>query len=713
MKNIGTATISVQELIAGTHNHWSMVFETGEYGIDDGGEIIIARRDVSDSGLPQFDDRDRENYVGVSGEVDASLQVYYQPDRYIRPWKGCICIKVYDGSLSPGDKIVIKYGGDRGPGYRIQTFTESEHIFKILVDSAGSGVFYPLVQSPTIQVTGGYIDRLELVAPSKTTCTIPFPVIIRALDSWGNIAERHSGEVEIEVEGERKSVYMKKGMARLDSICLKKEGIFTLIGQDVHKDITGFSNPIHCSTEPQLNIYWGDLHGQTKQTVGTGSLDEYFSFARDKAMMDFCSWQGNDFQVTDSLWKEVRKSVEIYHEPGSFITFLGYEWSGTTPVGGDHNIYFLGDEKKIYRSYSWQIGMKEETVKSDRCPISNLWDEFRGRKDIMAVPHIGGRYANLDFYDPEFIHLLEIHSHHGTFEWFFEDALKRGLKLGIISGSDDHTCRPGLSFPTRGTSRPLTSFDVKGGYTAIYASSLSRESIWQALKDRHCYATTGERILVHVKCEDSMMGDELEVRNPPKLLVQVVGTCDIDDLQIKRGLDTVYSLSEEMPSDESTVRIRWSGVRSRSRKKKTDWQGQLLVSHGRIKDYQPLAFDQPDEGITQISRQSLTWNSTTSGDIDGVDLELDYDESTEILFTSKPVTFSFKPIQLKEGRIVKEAGGVNQRVIIDLAPIQYKREVQLVFTDKDTPTGLHPYWVRVVQRDGHMAWTSPLFITRV
>ena len=84
---------------------------------------------------------------------------------------------------------------------------------------------------------------------------------------------------------------------------------------------------------------------------------------------------------------------------------------------------------------------------SDRSPLSELFKEFKGRKDVMAVPHVGGRHGNLDFCDSEFCHVLEIHSHHGTFEWFYEDALKKGLELGIICASDDHTCRPGLSLP--------------------------------------------------------------------------------------------------------------------------------------------------------------------------------------------------------------------------------------------------------------------------
>lgn len=33
------------------------------------------------------------------------------------------------------------------------------------------------------------------------------------------------------------------------------------------------------------------------------------------------------------------------------------------------------------------------------------------------------------------------------------------------------------------------------------------------------------------------------------------------------------------------------------------------------------------------------------------------------------------------------------------------------FRDRDAPAGEHPYWVRVRQADGEMAWSSPSFVT--
>ena len=241
-----------------------------------------------------------------------------------------------------------------------------------------------------------------------------------------------------------------------------------------------YSNPIICDKGKRDNIFWRDMHGQTESTVETGTVKEYFQFARDKCLLDFSAWQGNDFQVTSQLWADVKQNFRNFNDTGNFLVFLGYEWSGTTPDGGDHNIYYLGDDEPIYRSSHSQIEDKSD-IETDRYPISELWKTFAGRDDVddvMVTPHVGGRHAYLDYYNPDLINLIKIHCHHGTFEWFAQEALKRGLKVGFIADSDDHTGKSGMSFPTNRGSKYFVYFDVRVGLTAFYADKLTRIEVW-------------------------------------------------------------------------------------------------------------------------------------------------------------------------------------------------------------------------------------------
>ena len=74
--------------------------------------------------------------------------------------------------------------------------------------------------------------------------------------------------------------------------------------------------------------------------MGTNTIDEYFHFARHWGFLDACAHQGNDFQITDAFWAAIQETTARHHEPGQFITFPGWEWSGNTGLGGDRNVLF-------------------------------------------------------------------------------------------------------------------------------------------------------------------------------------------------------------------------------------------------------------------------------------------------------------------------------------------------------------------------------------
>jgi hypothetical protein len=104
---------------------------------------------------------------------------------------------------------------------------------------------------------------------------------------------------------------------------------------------------------------------------------------------------------------------------------------------------------------------------------------------------------------------VEVHSAWGTFEWLVDDALSRGYRIGICANSDDHKGRPGASYPGAGR------FGSLGGLTCILTRQLDRQHVFDALRSRHFYATTGNRSLVNVRVttadnRPAMMGDVLE-----------------------------------------------------------------------------------------------------------------------------------------------------------------------------------------------------------
>jgi hypothetical protein len=397
--------------------------------------------------------------------------------------------------------------------------------------------------------------------------------------------------------------------------------------------------------------------------------------------------------------------VKELHVPGKFVTFLGYEWSGNTAAGGDHNVYFLNDDQPIHRSSHALLDDKSDED-TDRYPVSHLCDTFRGTDDVLVVPHIGGRRANLDFHASDLTPFIEITSVHGHFEWFAREAMQRGLKVGFVGGSDDHTGRPGGARPT---SMVLA---VNGGYMGVYARELTREALWEAFQKRHVYASTGKRIILHVTCGDAMMGDELAISQPPTIKVNVIGTAPLEKVEVLRGTETIYShpLIDQSNVVPGAIRITWSGARVTTRRRNTDWSGGITLDKGRIVSAEELAFDLPWDGITERTDRGVRWRSTTSGDVDGVILRLDAPNDALMTFDTGPARFSFHPGKLDESLVV-EAGDIEQKVEVSRIPAEEgSRHTGFQYTDHNVRPGLNPYWIRVVQSDGEKAWSSPIFV---
>ena len=207
----------------------------------------------------------------------------------------------------------------------------------------------------------------------------------------------------------------------------------------------------------------------------------------------------------------------IQKPPGRFVVFPGYEWSGTTGRGGDHNVIYLTENQPLYRSAYVEEDLRGYDHQMDRYTVDSLIKSLTP-DNVFLMPHIGGRRANLDFYDPDMMPFIEIYSDHGQFEWFLEEALTRGLKAGFTASSDDVYGKPGDSIPG------VRLFAVHGGITCVYAKALNRYDLWQAFKVRRVYGTTGERMQLRFKTGDHWLGEEIHGTEPPVFTVEASGT---------------------------------------------------------------------------------------------------------------------------------------------------------------------------------------------
>ena len=698
-------------VVAGSTGTWRIIYHVGRYGIDDGGVIKIAWRDVSDWAAPQFSDPAAPNYATVSTTGPARLRATFEKQRYIRPWRLCVTIDVYDDSLAEGDTVTLTLGDTAGgsPGSRAQTFCQEQFEFRVAVDWCGTWV-YTEVPSPQFPIVSGPPARLVVVGPSEALPGEAVWMGIKAEDLWGNPCTDYTGEVQIEaggLQGLPRAYRFQpddRGVKRFEGVTAPVPGVYRVQARDVAYQLVAQGNPLHCIEERRaFRPFWGDLHGQSEETVGTNPVSSYFRFARDAALVDFAGHQGNDFQITREVWQEIRNQANGFNQPGRFVAFVGYEWSGNTPLGGDRNVYFPGEDGPLHRSSHVLIPDKSD-LDTDCTHVIDLYAALRDQPALL-VPHVGGRYADLQWHDPALERVIEVYSEWGEFEWFLREALTRGYRVGFVAGSDDHKGRPGAAYPGSG------SFGVYGGLTCILAEELTRAGLFEALQARRCYGTTGQRILLDVTADGHPMGASYQAEKPPVIEVQVLGTAPIERVDLFRGVEQVASYPPTIQRATDQVRVRWSGQRIRARNRLVRWDGGLTLDRGRIIEAVGYAFDSPAEGIRKITEHEVTWESVTTGDADGVILTLDAPPQAVLNFRTPVVTRAFTLAEIANGPIVLPAGGIDMQVVLEYLPLGLGPDVACTFQEDTLPPGCHPYWVRVLQTDGAKAWASPIYVS--
>ena len=691
---------------AGSYGTWTVTYTAGALGVDENASVKLYWRFASDWGRPQFQKPSEPDYATVSTSAAARLEAAYEAKGHIRPWGRCVQVDVRDGSLAPGDTLTITLGDTPGgsPGSRAQTFRQQGFEFGFLVDAHGTWQSVQLPVEIRLDIVPGPAARLVVVAPSALVAGEPARVVVRAEDEWGNPATGFAGEVNLTAPASGAQVVVaEEGLAEF-RVRLSNMGV-TRLAASAEGLPPAESNPVCVTGEaPKLRRYWGDLHGQSAPTIGTGTIAEYFEFARGPGVLDFTSHQGNDFQITREQWEETKRRVGKATEDARFVALLGYEWSGNPGVGGDHNVLFLGEDEQIHRSSHMQVADTSD-AHTDRSPIEDLLAELRGR-DALTIAHVGGRPADLARFDDEVERLVEIHAAWGTFEWMLTDSLALGRKVGVVANSDDHSGRPGANRPGAG------HFGTQGGLTCVLASELTREAVFGALRARRCYGTSGPRILVDATVAGSVIGAECSALASVPVAGSIQGTAPLERVDLFRGTEVIHTWRPE-GSDEPTgrkLRVAWSGQRVRGRARQVHWDGGLTIRGNKIVSAEPYAFDSPAEGISGHSDSHVEWVSKTCGDADGVALELAEPYTGTLTFETGVTTFALPLTVLRDGPFVAEAGGLDQRVTVEAVREEPgPLDMELEYTDVP-PAGEHAYWLRVVQEDGHRAWTSPAFV---
>ena len=144
---------------------------------------------------------------------------------------------------------------------------------------------------------------------------------MKAEDLWGNPTDRACETLFLEsshpVQGlpETVSYPLGKKSMILEGLVVEKSGVVRILVKSEEEKILAITGPLLIQEEG-VSGYWGDLHGQSGETIGLTTSRQYFDFARNKSFLDVTSHQANDFQVNNAFWKYLKQLTEEYHEYG-------------------------------------------------------------------------------------------------------------------------------------------------------------------------------------------------------------------------------------------------------------------------------------------------------------------------------------------------------------------------------------------------------------
>jgi len=694
-------------------------FEIGRTPIPAGGKLRVVWRWPYDWGELQTVDRDGEAYLEVAASRSGvRLQASYEFRNDLIPWNHGIQAEVVEGCLEEGDRVEFICGGtavDAG-WWRAPTLIAAAADFLFLVNPEGADQWLQLPDVGSFPIVAGRPARVVVVAPSEGCSDEVLQVAVRIEDAWGNPLCVSDREPRLALAASDGGLTVAPSSdsdqpAYQYAVCFHEPGTHVLAAVLPGTDLAAVSNPIRIDRErPKHCIFWGDLHaGQGEIGCGIGSVGHHFGFARHVAGLQFATYQANDHHVTRDMWRTVCEESAAAHEDGAFVVYPGCEWSAETALGGDRNVAYLEDEPRLRRSsrFFTEDGADFET---DLTTAKELLAALRDEPVLINL-HAGGRPTNFDFHEPQIERLVEIHSTHGTAEWFFFEALRRGYRVGVTAGADGVSGRPGADHPG---SRQIRN--VRSGITAVYAADLTREGIWEGLRARRTYATTGERMLMGVTVDGQPMGSEFEADGEPLVELSVEGTQAIERIDLLCGTEILESWTLAPPGDEGSLRLLWGGTErcGSAPAQRVVWDGTLALEGGSVRHIESVGFCGPNDTVEPVGDSGLRWCSATAGNRAGVILDLEGDESTLCRFSTGPCQFEFRLSQATDVPMVVDAGGVSRHVVVSRPPdAGGPRRVELSYRDKRDVVGTCPYWVRVTQVDQNQAWSSPVYVTRV
>lgn len=453
-------------------------------------------------------------------------------------------------------------------GTRAQTSAQRRRTFSLTVDTSSKGKKAKPEEPElfTMDIRGNKLNRINVLTPSFVVRNRRFDVTVRFEDQYGNLTSEADSETLIELSYEHlrenlnwKLFVPETGFISLPNLYFNDPGVYTIKLYNTQTKQTFTSPPIKCFPETTKSLFWGLLHGESERIDSTENIDSCLRYFRDDKADNF--FAASPFEGTEEtsleIWKIICQQISEFDEAERFTALMGFQWQGESPQEGLRHIIYAKDNRQLLRKKD----LKYNT-------LDKIYKNF-APKELISIPCFTmGKGIGYDFHDfsPEFERVVEIYNAWGSSECTKKEGNPRPIaaqsKNGVVemaSGSIQkalaRNCRFGFvagGLDDRGSYADLYDSDQEqysSGLTAIIAAEHSRAALFEALYNRSCYATTGERIILGLYLATFGMGSETSTALRHGFLFNrhihgyVAGTCNLQSVELIRNGQVIKTWS--------------------------------------------------------------------------------------------------------------------------------------------------------------------------
>ena len=493
----------------------------------------------------------------------------------------------------------------------------------------------------------------------------------------------------------------------------------------------------------KLHLYFGDLHNHNAVGYAKGSLERSIDLAR--AQLDFFAFTGHaswhdmpqmpgdrhmlwvkGFETHAAHWAKTRKLIHEANDE-KFTALLGYEWHSSR--FGDYCLIFPEDQADLFLPDH----------------VEKLLD-FADDKRALAIPHHvgykqGWRGANFEHFRPSVSPVVEIFSEHGCTESdrapypmfrhsnggrstanTIQHQLKQSLRFGFVASSDDHLGYPGA---------------YGEGVLGLWAESLAAPNLFEAIRNRRTYALTGDRIVLDVALNERPMGSSLSAVADRQIDVRVEGQDSLSMIELVRNGRTIErAFPQDRVSDAKAlpgrvkcrIQFGWGPWAALNLGRVCPWDMTLRLHGGRFHRalgcFQSAPFGEELRDTiqaisdTEVRVQAFTTREHCLADDPTKSVVCELEGPADAVLAVELRQPSTKTVQARLGDLVEEnvveftGGFTTESLILSrlIAPSEYSATVRWHDRARDKSDGSDWYYVRVTQDNGHMAWSSPIWV---